>query len=138
MKTKNKEEIPYIIWDGGSDESLEEEDIDIQNDMIAIEWEDLLYDLQELINKINHDGHWRVTVNDFGWRNQSGYKYFSTTNASYFLRNILPDTDCHFKIFKRGKKSMKIVNYHHDSPMGETYIVAPSTAKKVEEFENNF
>jgi len=99
-----------------------------------IAWDDLLLNLQAYLNKINPLGYWKASVKNFGWRNLDGQKRFFADTTKNFLRVILPDCDCHFNIYKNGKRGIAIQNYHHDSPTGnEWYYIYPITEK---EFEN--
>ena len=113
---------PYLSW-GFNDE----DDSDPEG-----AWDMLTEDLSELLDKINPDGYWNATVENFGWRNQSGHKFFRADNSEEFLQKLLPRTDNHFKIFKRGNV-LRIQNYHHDSPTGnEWYTVKKATQKEIE------
>ncbi len=89
------------------------------------EWEDLTSDLTHYMKKVNPKTGWKAVVTCFGWRGVDGYKYFHADNGSQLLSNILPNTDCHFKVFKSGRK-IQIQNFHHDSPVGkEWYTITP-------------
>lgn len=94
-------------------------------------WDDFLTDLDNLISEINPNGKWAGKVKNFGWRSLSGYKEFDADNGKDFLRQILPDTDCTFNIFKFKRKGFAIQNFHHDSPTGkEWYYIVPLHLKK--------
>ena len=76
-----------------------------------------------------------------GWRHRLGYKYIDCENknlrlgscdAGRFLREILPDTDCTFQIYEDGRY-LRIKNYHHDAPTGETYLCTPCSEEEWEE-----
>ena len=124
--------------------SLQEEDPESYPDFHSayesidwdITWEDFIYDLNEILKVINPNGRWYATVNNFGWRNLSGHTEFTIDDAQSFLNQILPDTDCSFKIYYDIKdNNIKIINYHHDSPMGETYYCHPiPTESMIEDF----
>ena len=91
----------------------------------SMAWDDLKEYLTEVIRKKNPDGYWKAVVSNFGWRNQDGYKYFYTEQGEEFLRKLLPDTDCTFKIYNYGR-GLAIQNWHHDSPVGnEWYYILP-------------
>lgn len=103
------------------------------------EWEYLLERLQEILNR-HSAGIWRVDGCNMGWRHLAGYKYVECErkrdcqhgesdgfDAQKFLRKILPDTDCSFQIYEEGQ-TLRIVNYHHDAPTGETYVCMPCAA----------
>jgi len=105
-----QEELEHIVYAG---------------DSLDFYWEDVKGLLDEILAKKNKEGYWKATVNNFGWRNLDGLKYFVADNATDFLQEILPKTDCTFKIFNYGK-GLAIQNYHHDSPMGnEWYYIRP-------------
>jgi len=83
------------------------------------------YELDSLLQPFDTNT-WMVFVENFGWRNQSGYKVFAADTARDFLLEILPRADNHFFItFDHDDGVVRITNYHHDSPTGETYEVHP-------------
>jgi hypothetical protein len=105
---------------------------DIEQEDIEFEWEYLLEELNELIKEINTDGYWYCSVENFGWRKQSGHAYLKFNTAREMLSKVLPKTDCSFNIF-REKNNIKIQNYHHDSPTGnEWYELAPISQDEFE------
>ena len=94
-------------------------------DLFSFEWDCLLDNLSEILDRKNPDGYWKAVVNNFGWRSLDGQKYFRSHSASEFLREILPNTDCTFRVFNYGK-GIAIQNFHHDSPVGrEWYYITP-------------
>jgi len=98
---------------------------DDDQDEFYYAWNDLLESLDKLMERKDMGEYFKVIVINFGWRNVSGFKYIHTDNAKELLRNVLPDTDCNFKIFNF-RKGIAIQNYHHDSPTGnEWYIITP-------------
>lgn len=95
-------------------------------------WDMEMEFLTELLNEKNPDGYWKAQVKGFGWRNLDGEKYFQADNASDFLRELSPDTNNHFRIY-RWRNGFSIQNYHHDSPTGnEWYYVVPIKASTYE------
>ena len=94
-----------------------------------MEWEFLVEYLTEIINEKNPEGYWKAEVVNFGWRNQSGYKYFETNDGQEWIRAWKPNTDCTFYIYEtEDGEGFKIQNYHHDSPVGnEWYSIYPVT-----------
>lgn len=113
------EEIPQLT------EDEIRENVYHNSDTFEFAWEDLIEHLTEIMQRKNQSGYWKVTVNNFGWRSQDGYKYFYADTGIDLLRGILPDTDCTFKIYNYGK-GIAIQNWHHDSPMGnEWYCITP-------------
>jgi hypothetical protein len=95
------------------------------SDLLTFEWESLTECLTETLNSFNSEGHWRADVENFGWLNQQGYTEFEADNGSDFLNNILPETDCTFRLFLEDERIL-IQNFHHDSPAGnEWYTIQP-------------
>jgi hypothetical protein len=95
------------------------------------EWDYLLEALTDLMQRINPAGDWSAEVKQFGWREQSGTKSFHADDGKQFLREILPDTECSFKIFVEGegdKQVISINNPHHDVPIWgkEWYYIRPA------------
>ena len=129
-------EIKYQLED--NEEGLTEEEIerDVYNDgeLLNICFDGFAEHLTEILRKKNKDGFWRVTVSNFGWRNTNGEKAIRIDNAQELIRQILPDTDCTFKIYNYSK-GLVIQNFHHDSPVGkEWYYLTPikeSTYEKI-------
>ena len=155
--TKTKKEVPILKWDecniieseiqfrldNKEDEALEgldEEDIrqmvydDV--DVIARAWEDMVDELSmimaNLTKRNTYDDEWVASVEGFGWRNLDGVKEFTASTGLEFIRELLPDCYCTFRIYKDGRNRLKINNFHHDSPMGEWYYVRPKTKREVE------
>ena len=116
---------PYLSWGFN-------EDTDDMDD--SFEWECMCDELTEMMQKINPNGQWHCTVENFGWQARNGYKNFNATKGQSLLSNILPRTDCHFRIFVEGKgfgRYFKIQNFHHDSPTGnEWYKVVCFNGRK--------
>ena len=105
--------------------------------LISNQWEYLLEDIQELMNWSNRNNYyknkWKVKVENFGWRNSDEEGTIEADDSQEFLRKILPNTDCTFHVFREGQNTIKIRNWHHDSPMGnEWYEIKPMTIKEVE------
>ena len=96
-------------------------------DLIGFEWDSFTEFLSEILRKKDryHQGYWRAEVKNFGWRNLDGGKEFRAGNGVEFLREILPKTDCTFKVYHFGH-GLAIQNWHHDSPTGnEWYHIFP-------------
>lgn len=125
-----KTEKPTLEWDGDCEDE----------DSAQIEWEDLKSNLTTIMDKINvknsYKGYWIAEVTNFGWRSLNGAKSFKADTGEKLLQEVLPDTDCHFKIFVDYRRSkIRIQNFHHDSPMGaEWYNIKPMNKKEAEEF----
>src|SRR6266852_593415 len=81
-------------------------------------WEDFTAYLTSILDRKSPDGYWKAQVRNFGWRNLDGVKFLQAKSGASFLREILPQTDCHFYIFNYGK-GLAIQNFHHDSPVGK-------------------
>lgn len=95
-------------------------------DVYSIWWDDMIEGLTDQMKTKNPDGYWRADVQNFGWRSQSGHKYFKANNGQELLDEILPKTNCTFYIYDFGKDGLAINNYHHDSPTGkEWYYLVP-------------
>lgn len=117
-----REEDPEISEDDAFDQAYADQDL------YDHEWDYLLGSLTEKMGEINKDGYWHASVDNFGWRNLSGCKTFKAEDGKEFLSAVLPDCECIFHIFvtddvQRGGKMFYIKNWHHDSPMGESYYV---------------
>lgn len=108
------------LWD----DAIEKVKEDMYSDSEQSEWwwEDMTDNLTEFLKKYNPSGDWYAEVNNFGWRNQSGHGEFQAETGQEFLNAILPNTDCIFYIYDEGDH-IHILNYHHDSPMGEGYDI---------------
>ena len=110
-----------------------EQEIYQDQDYWQFSWRDLTDALTEILHKKNRNGFWKARVRNFGWRNLDGSKAFKAETGSEFLREILPQTDCHFTVFNYGR-GLAIQNFHHDSPIGnEWYYVLPTTQRRYEE-----
>lgn len=122
-----EERKQYLMEEEDMTEKEAEENAYNDPDLYSFEWDCLIDNLTELMEKLSHDPmYWYATVEGFGWRNQSGYKVIKASDGRTLLRELLPDTDCTFRIYKR--RNMLIVrNWHHDSPMGnEYYTIRPA------------
>lgn len=108
--------------------------------LIQDQWEFFTEALGEHLEELNKSGYWNASVEGFGWRSQSGAKIFrSDADPDKFLGNILPDTDCTFKIWiSKRPAQIKIQNFHHDSPTGrEWYYITPMSNREVEKAERD-
>ncbi len=64
-------------------------------------------------------------MENFGWRNLSGDKFFQARRGEAFLSNVLPPTDCRYRMYNF-RNGIAIQNFHHDSPVGnEWYYIVP-------------
>lgn len=153
IRTKPSESLPILVWDtcdillhqakfladnGEADDEDEGFRMACEDqDLLDFEWESLTDYLTEILQDMNPDGYWHSEVEKFGWRKLNGYAEFEADDGKTFLANILPKTDCTFKVFLE-QDIIRIQNFHHDSPTGnEWYTVRP--AKEVDdEFEDAF
>lgn len=107
-------------------------------DLYEIEWDSLCDALTEQMTRINpHDRPWTGAVRNFGWLHQSGEaRPFRADDGKTLLQNVLPHTECTFRIdFDFRKHLITINNAHHDAPMGgEMYYLKPMTRKQYEEW----
>ena len=149
--SKQQDEQPYLVWDyensvqyglEGYDEFYnegvpKEKQIHGEELVAAIlsnesyfesEWEYLTESLTELMNQINPKNlPWKATVRNFGWRKLNGSSEIDASDGEEFLRLLLPDTECQYRIFDR-KDHIAIQNWHHDNPTGdEWYRAEPIT-----------
>lgn len=101
------------------------------SDLYQWQWEDLLDSLGEKLKEINPTGRWHAEVKNFGWRSQNGWNEFDADDAKTFLHKILPNTDCTFRIFIDPDKTLRLQNFHHDSPCGnEWYYIKAATEEE--------
>jgi hypothetical protein len=111
--TATKPVLPILTWGFNSD----------GGDEAAYEWECLTESLTEVMVEINPSNKWYCEVSNFGWQKRDGHKTFTADIGHMLLSSILPRTDCTFKIYRYGK-SLRIQNWHHDSPSGdESYTI---------------
>jgi hypothetical protein len=99
-------------------------------DYLSFEWETLCEDLTVLMNDVNpNSDEWFAEVSNFGWQQMDGTKSFSATTGEELLREILPETDCHFKIYHPPEENQIVINNaHHDSPVwNEFYCIHPAS-----------
>ncbi len=93
-----------------------------EEDDDGFQLENLCNDLSEYLDKVSKYGVFYVSVKNFGWQSKSGHKAFKAIDATKFLQEILPDTDCHFRIYyNENHNQINIQNFHHDSPCGNEW-----------------
>lgn len=141
---ESSESLPAFVWDThdiakGQAQYLVESgqfenedaafnDACADQDLYQWQWEDLLDSLSEKLKEINPTGRWHAEVKNFGWRGQNGWNEFDAGDAKTFLRKILPATECTFRIFIDPDNTLRIQNFHHDSPCGnEWYYIKAAT-----------
>lgn len=140
---------PFIVWDTleillnqakylveTGEAADEDEGFKIaceDNDLTLFEWECLLDNLTEQLDAMNPSGYWSGKVENFGWNKRQGFTEFRADNGRDFLSHILPKTDCTFRIYIENGDTLKIQNFHHDSPTGnEWYTLTPLTTEQHE------
>ena len=113
-----REQNPKLTEDEAFTEASEDQDL------IQREWDDMIEDLteqmKEIRSKFNDTDTFAAIVENFGWQNKSGWKEFDAEDGGAFLREVLPDTDCTFKIIIEEDR-IRITNSHHDGT--ETYTI---------------
>lgn len=114
---------------------LDESLVHAYQDDCQFEWECLIGELDTLLED-NFSGYWWVKVENFEWQSLHGKKAFFANTGQKFLQELLPKTECHFKIYldesvlgwatdeNKKMKGLRIQNYHHDSPMGNEWYYA--------------
>lgn len=103
------------------------------SDLFSAAWGALTADLTEIMSTLNPAGYWHAEVNGFGWRSLSGVKDFKADNGSQFLAEILPNTECTFKLFVAEDNTIRLQNFHHDAPTGNEWY----TVKAAEPLPND-
>ena len=118
---------------------------DASYDDAVIEYEQAQEDTKELVQEwksrlTNDDGEqpimYNVGAEDFGWRNQ---KISGMVSPKDFeedpIGTIKPNTQDFSQIWKQSKDetSLEITQYHHDSPVGETWYVKPLYQKDLDD-----
>jgi hypothetical protein len=144
---KKTEKRPDHIWDVSEilegqvkflmeEEKMSEEDARenaySDQDLVSLEWDDLLCNLNVDLDNLCPHGYWYAEVHNFGWQSKSGWSKFHAKDAKEFLDKILPRTECTFHIYiDKRKRTIRIQNWHHDSPWGnEWYAVRPMRKKE--------
>lgn len=106
--------------------------LELETSYDEVEWEMGIDYLNELINDMDNAGDsWKAEGRNMGWRNLTGHKEFRANNGEEMLREVLPDTDCKCDI-EVFTDRIEMIVYHHDSPMGESYVIKPM---KEEDYE---
>jgi hypothetical protein len=85
------------------------------------EWQEFIECFGEILKERNPEGYWSVDVQCFGWRCIDGHAEFFADTAEEFIRRLLPNCDCTFRVYPDGKHGLKIQNFHHDSPVGKEW-----------------
>jgi hypothetical protein len=135
-RTEEDEETMVKLKSGELTKDQVEKDIWEDQDLWDMRYEDMCMNITPYLNKISPNGYFKATVHNFGWLNRDGHKYFKAINGRELLREILPNTDCTYYIYKvaHGKK-LAITNAHHDQPVlnKEWYIITPCSLKTYEQ-----
>ena len=153
MKTDDQtRDVPILVWDtcdiamqqakyrvGIGEVSNENEGFTeacADSDLFALEWEVLTDSLTQILKSINPDGHWHAEVCNFGWRGQNGFKDFKAENGREFLNEILPNTECSFRVILEDRW-IRIQNFHHDAPTGNEWYGAAHSAVSRSTFDTS-
>ncbi|MBU2571578.1 MAG: hypothetical protein KJ725_16440 [Gammaproteobacteria bacterium] len=113
IQTESNESLPFLVWDTCD---------------IAIQQAKFLVENGEADDE---DEAFHIACED------QDLLDFEADDGKTFLANILPKTDCTFKVFLE-QNIIRIQNFHHDSPTGnEWYTVRPAKALD-DEFEADF
>lgn len=125
----DQEDEPAGLSTAEFDERVQDElsEVYLSSDYLESEWESLCEELTCLMNEVNPDENlWYVQMDNFGWRKLSGAKTFRASSGTELLREVLPQTDCYFKIY-HPDGHIAINNAHHDSPCWkEMYHIYPA------------
>lgn len=103
------------------------------SDLFSAAWEALTSYLTEIMSTLNPAGYWHAEVNGFGWRSLSGVKDFKADDGGQFMRCLLPNTECTFKLFVAEDNTIRLQNFHHDAPTGNEWY----TVKAAEPWSND-
>lgn len=134
-------QVEYIISDE-NEKGRSEEEIRIavyeNYDLFKDEWDRFEEYLGELLNEIDKNKFevFKVVGKSMGWRNLEGYKTIKAENGEELLKGILPKTNEFSLYVWKTKTQIKIKCSHHDSPMGEWYLIKPLNKVKFKEYES--
>lgn len=136
---ENVEEFMQQVDAQGLENELKDtirNDVYQDSDLFAMQWDEDMAYLSEILEKKNPEGHWYVTGKDLGWQKREGYKYVDTNDGAEFIREIAPETtDISFEISDYGTDGLYIRLSHHDAPTGESYYVISSREEPEEGME---
>jgi len=91
--------------------------------------------LTEVLKEKGKEGcAWSISVEDFGWRNLSVKGCAILEDASDFYEKVLPDCQCTWEMYATNE-GLRVKNWHHDSPMGESYYLTPIELDKYYEWK---
>jgi len=108
--------------------------LEVDTDIDEFEWEMIAEDIATLFEEKNPEGYFFCKVENFGWRKMDGFLFAELHTGQDLVTKVLPNTACTFKIFLEKDNTIKIQNFHHDSPTGdEWYTLTPITQ---EQFDN--
>jgi len=123
--------------EGLTDEEIYES-VHMDQELFEREYEYFKKSLTEVLNEINRNGEFMFKAKglNMGWRNLEGTKEFKAENGKELIESIFPNTnEWTARVYKKGKYQIVIKVSHHDSPMGEYYIIKPMSKKEILEFE---
>ncbi len=115
-------EVNYLLENNLADNESEAwNSVSTDPDLLSSAWEFLIEELTEQLQAINPTGCWSADVVNFGWRKMNGHATFYADDAQTFLNNLLPKTDCTFKVYIEQNGILRIQNANHDSPTGDEW-----------------
>lgn len=83
---------------------------------------------------------WHILGEHLGWQGQSGHKECYARSGRNLLKEILPNTECTYQLWKcqdaQGHSGIAIRNSHHDA-MGEIYYIFPVRDYESESYEDH-
>lgn len=135
-RVKDKPNAIKLFWSeikkAGLEDTLDkaiERSVYEDTDLFDIWAEGFWETLDEIVKaRATESNQWYARGINMGWQGRSGDKFFTAADGKEFMHNIMPDTDVTMYIYETQTltpKTLKIVIYHHDAPMGETYLVDP-------------
>ena len=120
------DQVQFLMEEEDVSEAVARSMTELDQELYTFEWEHIVEELTEWMNKINPDGKpWCVEGHEMGWQHRSEemmLPYNDATTGQELLNRILPRTENTFTIYYNGE-DLRIKNAHHDAPMGETYQI---------------
>lgn len=110
-----------LVW--SSEEIEYEEDLMVIDDNIGYLGEKLR---EYVLNSIGSEDYLLINANNINWRGSSGYKKISLWDKSDLElgREVLPKSECNFKLYLDGNKLYAVVS-SHDVPTGGIWNMVP-------------
>lgn len=169
-EVSNKYEESEVYWDEGKifsdrvdflqvEEGLSEDEAIKQasNDpfLYELDYECIMDRFNEILQSVTSrfyhkvggkydKGYFYVTGRNLGWRGKSGFKVVGAENAQDLIREVLPNTQCTWFLFRPDdKREPRLIlnNFHHDTRFsgmgGEWYDIYPMPKKAVDYWLEN-